>query len=130
MRDTGFQFYVKQKERKISSYRGAQARTFTVKNTNSLIGSQGINGLKAAASSNAGPCVALSADKKPLVVKKPGGGSLLTPRRMIAIVLASPDRFGRGNGLIAQGWAGYDQWLSYGRPVTDQTREMITVPTP
>ena len=43
-----------------------------------------------------------------------------TPRRLIVVVLNSPDRFNRARGLIRQGWAVYDPWLDAGAPVQDR----------
>ncbi len=129
-RNTGFLFYVKQKSRKIASYRGGQSRKFTVQNTNSLVGRNGIQGIKAASSAAAGPCLALSADKSPLVVKRADGGTILSPRRLVVVILGSPDRLGRGTALVQQGWAGYGHWRSQGLPVVNPARELIKVPNP
>jgi len=130
MRSAGFRFYVKQKSRKIASYRGSQRRGFTVKNTNSLLGQLGISGIKSGASASAGPCVALSADKSPLVSKQANGTSILTQRRLIVIVLGSSDRWARGKSLIQSGWSGYQTWISQGRPTTNLQQELLRVPTP
>ena len=129
-RDTGFQFYVKQKSRTISSFRGNQTRSFKVSNTNTLLGNQGINGLRTGNSPTAGACLALSAEKKPLVAKLGNGSTRLTPRRLIVVILGSPDRFGRGQNLVQQGWAAYEGWRAQGMPIVDQAREILSVPQP
>lgn len=129
-RDTGFQFYVKQKSRTISSYRGNQIRSFKVSNTNTLLGNQGINGLRTGSSPTAGSCLALSAEKKALVAKLANGSTRLTPRRLIVVLLGSSDRFGRGQNLVQQGWSAYEGWRAQGMPVVDQSREVISVPQP
>ena len=47
MRDTGFAFHVKQKSRKITvNNTNGASLAFNVKNTNNLLGSRGINGIK------------------------------------------------------------------------------------
>jgi hypothetical protein len=69
-------------------------------------------------------------DREPLVRQKPDGTKGATPRRLIVVVLNSPDRFNRARGLIHQGWAVYDPWLAAGAPFQDRRREFITVPDP
>jgi hypothetical protein len=69
-------------------------------------------------------------DREPLVRLKPDGSKGATPRRLIVVVLNSPDRFNRVRALIRQGWAVYDPWLEAGAPVQDRRREMINVPNP
>jgi hypothetical protein len=39
----------------------------------------------------------------------------VTPRRIIVVILRSPDRFGEGLSLIQQGWSVYDAWAAKGR---------------
>jgi D-alanyl-D-alanine carboxypeptidase (penicillin-binding protein 5/6) len=67
-------------------------------------------------------------DREPLVRNKPDGTKGATPRRLIVVVLNSPDRFNRTNALIRQGWAIYDPWLAAGAPVKDRRREFLTLP--
>lgn len=129
MRDPGFQFYVKQKDRTISSYRIDQKRSFKVTNTHALIGRGEINGIKSGSTVLAGACAATSAEKKPLVTKLPSGASQLRGRRLITITLGSPDRWGITQTLINQGWAAYDTWLRQGSPV-QEARELLNVPEP
>ncbi|MGC6425690.1 MAG: D-alanyl-D-alanine carboxypeptidase family protein [Akkermansiaceae bacterium] len=128
MRNTGFQYYVKQKERIVASSRLGQKRAFRVKNTHNLIGQKGINGIKTGTTVLAGPCLATSAQKPNIVRKMPRGRTLLTPRRLIVICLGSPDREGRTNQLIEQAWPLYDNWMAQGRPTQNAQREIISVP--
>jgi len=129
MRKPGFAFFVKQKTRKIAFLRGGERRAFTVENTNKLLGREHINGIKTGLTKAAGECLAVSSEKKPAVEKLPGeGSSLLTPRRLICVVLDSPDRFGRTLALVQEGWELYDDWMARGAPVTDPLREVLQVP--
>jgi len=128
MRDTGFQFYVKQKVRTISSSRGGQSRGFKVSNTHKLLGTAGISGIKTGTSQFAGACAATSSEKKP-IVQKVATGTRLTPRRMIVIALGSADRYGRTKGLLAQGWGLYETWRTQGSQVTNP-RAILSVPNP
>ncbi len=129
MRNTGFQFYVKQSRRTIASFRGNQKRAFKVGNTHSLIGKGDVNGIKSGNTILAGPCAATSSEKKPIVQKLANGATRLTGRRLIIITLGSSDRWGMTQTLINQGWAAYDGWRQQGSPV-GQARELLSVPTP
>ncbi|MBK1834924.1 D-alanyl-D-alanine carboxypeptidase family protein [Roseibacillus ishigakijimensis] len=128
MRHPGMAFYTKQKSRQIGFRRAGQSISFRVQNTNQLVGTQGINGLKAGQTPRSGPCLLISAERKPLVEKLPDGQARITPRRMIVVVLNSVDREGRALGLLNAGWAGYDQWLSYGGVASGQPQEILSVP--
>ncbi|MDB2673611.1 serine hydrolase [Akkermansiaceae bacterium] len=129
MRDPGFQFYVKQTERTISSFRVNEKRSFKVRNTHALIGRGDVNGIKSGSTVLAGPCAATSSEKEPIVSKLPTGATQLTGRRLIIIALGSPDRWGITQTLINQGWAAYDNWQRQGQPVKE-ARELLTVPKP
>jgi len=128
MRNTGMRYYVKQKSRSIGFYRGGVRRGFKIKNTHDLVGSMGVDGIKAGNTLLAGPCLATSAVKPNIIQKMPNGSTQLTPRNLIVIVLGSPDRFGRTRSLIEQGWPRYEAWSQQGRPVVDQARELLVVP--
>lgn len=128
MRNSGFAFFVKQKSRKVTFERVGQTKTFNVQTTNKILGQENINGIKTGMTRLAGQCLATSSERKPLVRKLPDGSSRLTPRRLICVVLASPDRFARTTGLVKQGWAYYDQWIQSGALVQDQEREFLVVP--
>lgn len=128
MRNTGFQYYVKQKSRNIASSRFGQKRAFNVKNTHNLIGQMGINGIKTGGNFLAGSCLATSAEKPNIVQKLADGRTRLTPRRLIVISLGSPDREGRTRTLIQQSWPRYDAWTAQGRLTQNPAREIITVP--
>ncbi|MFT6595953.1 MAG: D-alanyl-D-alanine carboxypeptidase (penicillin-binding protein 5/6) [Akkermansiaceae bacterium] len=129
MRNTGFQFYVKQSQRIIASYRGSQKRAFKVRNTHFLIGKDDVNGIKSGNTVLAGPCAATSSEKKPIVQKLENGATRLTGRRLIIITLDSPDRWRMTQTLINQGWAAYEGWRQQGSPVS-QARELLSVPAP
>lgn len=130
MRKPGFVFFVKQKSRKVSFEQLGQTRGFTVQNTNRLLGLQNINGIKTGMTTLAGQCLATSSELKPVVEKLPDGGTRLTPRRLICVVLGSPDRFARTQTLVQQGWAFYDQWVKGGALVSDPAKETLRVPNP
>lgn len=125
MNNPGFRFYVSQKEREIAIGRGAQRLRYLLRNTNQLLGSDAIDGVKTGSTPRAGECLVLSAARRSEVVQQ-GTTSLVTPRRLIVVELASPDRFNEGSQLLASGWQLYDQWAAAGRP--NDPRQTISPP--
>jgi serine-type D-Ala-D-Ala carboxypeptidase (penicillin-binding protein 5/6) len=124
MRRPAFAFFVRQKSRNIT----VAGRTYSVNNTNQLVGESGILGIKTGQTAAAGPCLATSMDKDPIVRTKPDGTKGVTPRRVIVVLLNSSDRFGRTRGLLSAGWSAYDQWLATGGIIQDPKREVLVVP--
>lgn len=129
MRDTGFTFYVKQKSRKISVVGiNGKRRSFTVKNTNQLLGQSGVNGIKTGLSPQAGQCLSINSHKSPLVKKLEDGRTQIRRRDLIVVLLGSGDRYGQAKQLISQGWTAHEQWRQSGYPVSEKKREYIVVP--
>ena len=116
MNNAGFRFYVSQKEREIEFGRGPERFRYLLRNTNELLGRDNIDGVKTGRTQRAGDCVVLTAARPSEVVQQ-GATTLITPRRLIVVVLDSPDRFGEGAALLAQGWSLYDRWAAAGRPL-------------
>lgn len=114
MRHPGLVFYTKQKARTIGYLRGGQRLAFNVANTNTLVGRDNILGLRAGQSLSSGLHLMISADRKPLVDKLENNQSRVTSRRMVVVVLASPNREGRALALLNTGWSIYDQWIALG----------------
>jgi D-alanyl-D-alanine carboxypeptidase (penicillin-binding protein 5/6) len=130
MRKNAITFITSKQERQVSVSGATGKRSYKVKNTNELAGENGILGVKTGTTAAAGPCVSVCMDRDPLVRQKPDGSKGATPRRLIVVVLNSPDRFNRARGLLQQGWGVYDQWLEVGAPVQNRERELLTVPMP
>ncbi|BDS05297.1 hypothetical protein NT6N_03370 [Oceaniferula spumae] len=129
MRDEGFAFYVKQKSRQIAvSTADGRQLSYKVGNTNELLGQQGVTGIKTGLTTAAGQCLATNAHRSPVVTKIDDTRSIIRKRDLVIVVLGSADRFGRTRQLIAQGWAGYDQWAAQGYPQSEKKREFIVVP--
>ncbi len=57
----GFRFYVSQKERQISFNRGGKKLSYMLRNTNELLGRDGVDGVKTGRTTRAGDCLILSA---------------------------------------------------------------------
>ena len=111
-----FRFYISQKERVISWRRGGKEMHATLRNTNELLGTNGIDGVKTGTTARAGQCLVLSSVRDSEVVGE-GQNVKIYPRRIIVVVLGSASRFDEGAQLVAQGWQLYDQWAAGGRLV-------------
>jgi D-alanyl-D-alanine carboxypeptidase len=117
MAQTGFAFYTSQRERKISwqtADGGAQA--YLLKNTNELVGADGIDGVKTGTTRKAGACVVISAAKPP-ESKQVGDEHVIVPRRLTVVVLGAQSRFAVAKSLLSRGWSLLDQWAQAGRPM-------------
>ena len=130
MRKPGFTFIVRQIDRQVAVSGAGGERAFKVKNTNELVGEPNILGLKTGTTQAAGACLSVAADREPLVRERPDGEKSVTPRRLIIVLLNSPDRFNRARGLIRQGWDAYDRWVAAGAPVANRDKEILDVPNP
>jgi D-alanyl-D-alanine carboxypeptidase (penicillin-binding protein 5/6) len=115
-----FAFYTSQPERKVAFFKGGTERqTFLLKNTNELVGRNGIDGVKTGTTARAGECLILTASKKSTVVKIAEDNHQVFPRRLVAVLLAAHDRFRQGASLLDQGWSRHEQWSAAGRPIHD-----------
>jgi len=129
MRDSGFEFYVKQKSRQIAvSTADGRNLSYKVANTNVLLGKQGVTGIKTGLTTAAGQCLATNAHRSPVITKLDATRSQIRKRDLVIVVLGSADRFGRTRSLISQGWAGYDRWASQGYVQSAKKKEFIVVP--
>jgi len=122
-----FTFFCSQKEREVKVLSAAGERKFVVKNTNKLLGTEGIDGLKTGMTTKAGGCLAISAGKESLFTELPDGRTKVTPRRLVVVVLGSPDRFGVSRSLVARGWDQFAAWDAAGRVVRDP-KELLRMP--
>ena len=114
---SSFTFFCSQKERRVSVQGGAGVRQFMIKNTNKLLGQDGIDGLKTGLTRRAGPCLAISADRKAIVEELTDGRTRVTPRRLVVVVLGASDRFSAARSLLIGGWHKFDRWNAGGRQV-------------
>ena len=129
MRDVGFAFYVKQPNRTVTIVNNSGAkRSYLLKNSNPLLGEDGINGIKAGMSAAAGQCISLNAHRSPVVRKIDDSRSQIRKRDLVVVVLGSHDRTTRAKQLIMEAWPLYDQWAALGFTVSPKGRELIQVP--
>jgi D-alanyl-D-alanine carboxypeptidase len=116
MNKAAFRFYVSQKERQISFGRGAQKKGYLLRNTNELLGTNGVDGVKTGKTARAGDCLILSAHRE-AEIRKDGAHTSVNPRNLIIVMLGSANRFTEGAQLLSRGWQLYDQWAAGGRMV-------------
>jgi D-alanyl-D-alanine carboxypeptidase len=114
MNKPAFRFYVSQKERQISFNRGSQKKAYMLRNTNELLGANGVDGVKTGKTARAGDCLILSAHRE-AEIQKQGEHTKVTPRSLIIVMLGSANRFTEGGQLLARGWQLYEQWAAGGR---------------
>jgi D-alanyl-D-alanine carboxypeptidase len=117
MNNAGFRFYVSQKERAISFKRAGKTLNYKLRNTNELLGVNGVEGVKTGRTARAGDCLILSAQREAEVIKHGPNSTTVIPRHLIIVLLASPNRFEEGRQMLNQGWQLYDQWAATGRMV-------------
>ncbi len=117
MNKPGFRFYVAQKERQISFNRGGQELKYKLRNTNELLGVEGVDGVKTGRTALAGDCLVLSAQREAEIIQQGPSSTTVIPRGLIIVILGSADRFGEGRQLLNQGWALYEEWAAGGRVV-------------
>jgi serine-type D-Ala-D-Ala carboxypeptidase (penicillin-binding protein 5/6) len=117
MSKAGFRFYVSQKERQISFTRGGATQNYMLRNTNELLGTNGVDGVKTGRTARAGDCLILSAQRQAEIIKHDETSATVIPRHLIIVILGSPNRFAEGVQLLNLGWQLYDQWAAGGRVV-------------
>jgi D-alanyl-D-alanine carboxypeptidase len=116
MNRASFRFYVSQKERQIAFNRGTQKKSYLLRNTNELLGTNGVDGVKTGKTARAGDCLILSAHRE-AEIRKEGEHTSAVPRNLIIVMLGSANRFAEGGQLLARGWQLYDQWAAGGRMI-------------
>lgn len=119
MSDKGFQFYVSQKERKVTILRNLQPMYYLLRNTNELLGFGGVDGVKTGRTANAGDCLIISASQSP-ESRQVGGKIYVTPRRVSVVILGANDRFFAGHQLLGRAWQLERNWAAAGRPKTER----------
>jgi len=111
---SGLSFYVSQTTREIHVQRGAANLSVQLNNTNKLLGTDNIDGVKTGRTTLAGDCIVLSSEHTP-EVNRQGATVFTTPRRIIVVLLGSTNREQEGLALVRHGWALYDDWAAKGR---------------
>jgi len=117
MNRSQFRFYVSQSAREIAiDHVMTSPSGYALRNTNELLGIDAIDGVKTGTTRRGGPCVILSAARPPESIQQ-GESYIITPRRLVVVVLGSQTRFETAHQLLLSGWQVYDQWTAAGRPM-------------
>lgn len=112
-----FRFYVSQKERVITIvHPDGEPTQYQLQNTNELLGTDGIDGVKTGRTRRAGDCVIISAARAPESIQQ-GSKYIITPRRLIVVVLGAQSRFDIAANLLRRGWQAHESWVAQGRPM-------------
>ncbi len=115
-----FRFFVAQKERRITLKRAGANVDYLLRTTNEMLGVKQVDGGKTGSSTRAGQCLMVTSERPPIVWQE-GEKHYKTTRRLIVIVLGSPDRFGEAARLIDQAVPIYDKWLAAEHPMDPET---------
>ena len=115
-----FCFFVAQKERRITLQRAGANVDYMLRTTNEMLGTKGVDGGKTGSTTRAGQCLMVTSVRPPIVWIE-GKTSYKTTRRLIVVVLGSPDRFHEASELIDEAEPIYDKWLAAGHPMQEET---------
>ena len=116
-----FSFFIAQKTRRITIHRAGQTSDYLLRNTNELLGVHNIDGVKTGQTARAGGCLIISASRDPVILREDGTAPTLLKRRLIVVVLGSPDRFREARQLLDRGESLFDAWASAGRILDPKT---------
>lgn len=114
----GFTYYSSQKERRISYRRNGALQSANVRNTNEIIGTNGIDAGKTGTTNLAGPCLVVTAPKPATVNKRSDGSTVVIPNRLVVVTLGAQDRFPATRTLLNEGWRAYGSWRAAGSPAS------------
>ena len=118
MNRSQFRFYVSQPAREISvDHQAMKPSGYALQNTNELLNVDAIDGVRTGATRRGGPCVIITAARPPESIQH-GEQYIITPRRLVVVVLGSESRFDTAHQLLRNGWQAYDQWVAGGRRLT------------
>lgn len=115
-----FNFFIRLKERRITLKRNGADQGYLLRNTNELLGVKNVDGGKTGTTARAGQCLMVTS-ARPNIVWQDGPVTYKTTRRLIVVVLGSPDRFHQASDLIDEAEPIYDRWLAAGHPMTPET---------
>lgn len=93
-----FSRYASEKERLVRFTRQGREQEVRLVNTNELLGSRGIDGTKTGTTRRAGPCLVVTA------ARDLPRGEGQEPRRLVVVLLNSPDRFREAVLMLDQAW--------------------------
>lgn len=122
MANAAFRFHVSQRERKIGLISAdGEESAYLLRNTNELLGTSDIDGVKTGTTHRAGQCLIISAARPP-ESRQEGATHFITPRRLNIVILGSNDRFKVATHLLQRGWRLHEEWAAAGRPLKARAR--------
>ena len=127
LRNPFFNFICSQIHREVSFFRGGRKMAFDLKNTNELLGRQGVDGVKTGLTNRAGQCLIASSRRPDQFRPLPSGQKQRIGYRLVTVVLNSPDRYGQSAQLIQSGWREYEAWIAGGLQVTNPA-DLLKIP--
>ena len=117
-----FSFFIAQKERRVTIHRAGATSDYMLRNTNDLLGTHNVDGVKTGQTTRAGGCLIISASRDPVVLHEgEGTAPTLLKRRIIVVLLGSPDRFHEAVQMLDRGEALFDAWAKAGRQLDPKT---------
>lgn len=126
LQQPGFTFYTQQRERRIKIMGQGGDRSISVRNLNTLLGQNRIDGVTTGQTPSSGPCAIISATRPDIVSKLPDNRSQIYKRRLIVVVLGAADRMGAAAGYLDYGWQQYEGWNAAGRPKGNKGSSLST----
>ena len=117
-----FNFFIALKERRVTIHRAGVTSDYMLRNTNDLLGVHNIDGVKTGQTARAGGCLIISAARESVVLREAEGTPpTLLKRRIIVVLLGSPDRFTEAKQLLERGEGLFDAWAKAGRQLDPKT---------
>ena len=117
-----FSFFIAQKERRVTIHRAGVTSDYMLRNTNDLLGTHNVDGVKTGQTTRAGGCLIISASRDPVVLREgEGSAPTLLKRRIIVVLLGSPDRFHEATQMLERGESLFDAWAKAGRQLDPKT---------
>lgn len=107
----GFLDYCREKESRLTIHRAGSEVVREVVNTNELVGSRGIDGMKTGTTTLSGPCLIVTA------TREWSSGATTMERRLVVVVLKAEDRFREAVLLLNEGWPACEKWFAAGAAI-------------
>ncbi|ALJ56333.1 D-alanyl-D-alanine carboxypeptidase DacB precursor [Candidatus Xiphinematobacter sp. Idaho Grape] len=116
-----FRFYASQASRTIQIVRKGVVHSFYLQNTNQFLGYKRIDGVKGnncCGEINRSHLV-LTTDHLPIATQHENRWIIITPRRLLIVLLGSTNCLNDGLASLRYGWRLYDEWITQGRPIRE-----------
>jgi len=112
-----FCFYARQTSRTIQIIREGLVCSFHLQNTNQFLGYERIDGVASCCSKCPKNHLVLTANYPPIARQHEKRWIIITPRRLLIVLLGSTNCLSDGLASLRYGWSLYDEWITQGRPI-------------